>query len=110
MSAVVPEDVLLVTMTAPTEAVAVALVQAAVKARLAACGNLMPHVRSIYRWQGELCDEAEVLVILKTTAAAFPRLRDQLVEQHPYDCPEVVAAPVMAGHTAYLDWVRENVG
>lgn len=110
MSANAPDDVVLVTMTAPTEAVAVALVRAAVEARLAACGTLQPQVRSIYRWQAEVCDEAEVLVILKTTAAAFRGLRDQLVAQHPYDCPEVVATPVVAGHAPYLAWVRENVG
>ena len=105
-----PSDVVLVYMTAPSESVALRLARGAVEARLAACGNLLPQVRSIYRWQGAICDDPEVLVLFKTTADQLGALRDHLVAAHPYDCPEVIAVPVVAGHAPYLEWVCENVG
>lgn len=100
----------LVVITAPDVETAARLVRGAVEARLAACGNLLPGARSIYRWQGEVHDDAEVVALLKTTAAQLDALRDHLVAAHPYDCPEVIATDVVGGHGAYLDWVRENVG
>jgi len=98
-------DVRMVFMTVPDPEVGARLVRLVVEEQLAACGNLIPGVRSIYRWKGEVCDDAEVLVILKTTTARIDLLRDRLVALHPYDCPEVVAVPVTGGHSAYLDWV-----
>ena len=65
---------------------------------------------SIYEWEGKLCDDAEVLCVVKTTPARFEALREKVVELHPYSCPEVIALPVAAGHRPYLDWVREIVG
>lgn len=103
-------DVVLVYMTAPSQEVALTLARSAVEARLAACGNLIPQVRSVYRWQGEICDDPEVLVLFKTTADGLEALRAHLVAAHPYDCPEVIAVPVVAGHAPYLAWVHENVG
>jgi periplasmic divalent cation tolerance protein len=100
----------LVYMTAPSEDVALRLARSAVEARLAACGNLLPQIRSVYRWKGEICDDPEVLVLFKTTAEHLDALREHLVAAHPYDCPEVIAVPVVAGHAPYLVWVHENVG
>lgn len=98
-------DVRMVFMTVPDSEVGARLVRHVVEEQLAACGNLIPGVRSIYRWKGEVCDDAEILVILKTTAARLDLLRERLVALHPYDCPEVVAVPVTGGHSDYLDWV-----
>ena len=105
-----PEPVLAVLVTAPSESVAARLARGAVESGLAACGNLVPGVRSIYAWNGEICDDAEVLIVFKTTAAGFEALRAHLVGAHPYDTPEVVALSVEAGHGPYLDWVRTMVG
>ena len=69
--------------------------------------NLLPRVRSIYRWQGEVCDDPEQLAICKTTAQRFEALRARIVELHPYDCPEVIAVSVDGGHPEYLTWVAE---
>jgi Uncharacterized protein involved in tolerance to divalent cations len=91
-------------------AVAAELARGAVSAGLAACGNLVPGVRSIYAWQGEIHDDAEVLVVFKTTAERSPALREHLVAAHPYDCPEVLALPVESGHAAYLAWVAAQTG
>lgn len=102
-------DMLLVYMTAPSAEVAIDITKAVVGERLAACGNLLPGVRSIYRWQGEICDDAEVLVLFKTTSAGFEALAARVVELHPYDCPEVIAVDIVHGHAPYLEWVARNV-
>lgn len=72
---------------------------------LAACVNLVGPIRSIYRWKGELCDDAETLAIVKTTRERFEEMRTRLVALHPYEVAEVIALPVEAGHLPYLSWV-----
>ena len=98
-------SVIVVFSTFPNEDKAAEIARTLVSEGLAACANLVPPVRSIYRWQGELCDERETLAILKTTRERFDALRDRLVALHPYEVPEVIALPVEAGHPPYLDWV-----
>ena len=98
-------DALVVLVTAPSVEVAVAIARAAVEERLAACGNILPGVRSIYRWDGKLQDEAEVLLVLKTRRSRFAALRDRVLALHPHETPEVIALPVEAGSDAYLDWI-----
>ena len=95
--------------SAPTAEVAQELGSAVVGERLAACANVLPGVTSIYRWEGDVEREGEALVILKTTASAVEKLRDRIVELHPYDVPEVVVMRVEAGHEPYLAWVRAEV-
>ena len=95
--------------TFPDPEQAAAVARGLVEDGLAACINLIPAVRSIYRWKGEVCDDAEVLGVIKTTAGRFEALRDSLVERHPYDCPEVIAVEVAAGHPAYLEWLSNAV-
>lgn len=91
--------------TFPNAEVAGTIARQLVESRLAACVNLIPTVRSIYSWQGETCDDAEVLAVIKTARETFEGLRVALVEAHPYDCPEVIALEVDGGHRPYLDWV-----
>jgi periplasmic divalent cation tolerance protein len=98
-------SVIVVFSTFPSEDKAADIARTLVSEGLAACANLVPPVRSIYRWQGELCDERETLAIIKTTREQFDALRDRLVALHPYEVPEVIALPVEAGHAPYLDWV-----
>lgn len=76
--------------------------------RLAACVNIIPNLTSIYKWKGEVETEAECLMIIKTGNDRLERLRERLVELHPYDVPEFVAFPVESGHQPYLDWVMEK--
>lgn len=85
-----------------------ALVRTLVDARLVACGTVVPGVTSIYRWQGAVTEEAEVLVILKTRAERWEALRAALIAEHPHDVPEVLAIPVAAGHEPYLAWVASE--
>ena len=98
-------DALLVFTTLPSADKAAELAKLLVEERLAACANLLPAIRSIYRWQGKLQDENEVLLLLKTRAEHLERLKLRILELHPYDVPEVLAVPVEAGYQPYLDWI-----
>ena len=104
------DDAMVVLVTTPGPDEAAQLARALVEAELAACGNVLPGLRSIYRWEGKVEDEPETLLLLKTTRARFEALRSRVVELHPYETPEVLALPVEAGHGPYLDWVRASVG
>lgn len=101
---------ILVTVTAPNEEVAVSLARAAVEQRLAAGGNVVRGLRSIYRWKDQLFDEAEVMILFQTTDERFEALRALLVSLHPYECPEIIATPITQGHPPYLAWIHENTG
>jgi periplasmic divalent cation tolerance protein len=92
--------------TAPDEDVAARIARALVDERLAACANLVPSVRSIYRWQGAVEDAREVLLVIKTRADRVDALAERLRALHPYDVPELVVLPVAGGLAPYLDWVR----
>jgi periplasmic divalent cation tolerance protein len=100
------DGVCVVLVTAPDTGVATRLVRTVVEERLATCGNIVPGVRSIYRWNGELHEESEVLIVLKTTASASTLLAGRVPQLHPYDVPEVIVLPVVGGHAPYLEWVR----
>ncbi len=104
------QSIVAVLTTAPSADVADRIGTTLVEERLAACANLVPGVSSVFHWKGELSREAEVLVLLKTTAARVGALRRRLVELHPYEVPEVIALEVTDGHPPYLDWVRAEVG
>jgi periplasmic divalent cation tolerance protein len=92
--------------TAPDEAVAARIARTLVDERLAACANLVPGVRSIYRFQGVVEDEREVLLVIKTRADRIAALAERLRALHPYDVPELLVLPTAGGLAPYLDWVR----
>lgn len=98
-------EALVVLVTAPSAERAAEIARAVVEERLAACGNVVPGLRSIYRWEGKIQDDAEALLVLKTTRARFEALRDRIVALHPYDVPEVIALSVEAGSAPYLAWI-----
>ncbi len=101
-------EVGVVVMSAPDEARAAELARTLVEERLIACANVIPRVRSIYRWQGSIADEGEVLVVMKIDRAQFERVRERIVQLHPYQVPEVLCFEVSAGHPPYLQWVLEQ--
>jgi periplasmic divalent cation tolerance protein len=105
------EEVRVVLCNCPPEQAA-EIARAIVQRRLAACVNLLPGVRSIYRWEGEVCDDGETTLVVKTTGAGAAALCEALVELHPYDVPEVLALPVDAvgSHAPYLRWVADETG
>jgi periplasmic divalent cation tolerance protein len=92
--------------TAPDAEVAARIARTLVEERVAACANLVSQVRSIYRWQGRIEEQSEVLLVIKTRADRVDALAARLRALHPYDVPELVVLPVETGLDAYLDWVR----
>ena len=102
-------DVIVALVTAPSSDKAAELARALVEEGLAACGNILPGVRSIYRWEGKVSDDQEVLLVLKSTKDRFAALKERVVALHPYDVPEVLSLDVADGQAAYLDWVRQSV-
>jgi len=80
-----------------------------VKDGMAACCNLVPQITSIYQWEGKIEKTSEVLVLIKTTADGFERLKSNIKNLHPYKVPELIAIDVSSGLPAYLEWVTENV-
>lgn len=95
----------MVLVTAPSAEVAAGLARTLVEERLAACGNVLSEVRSIYWWEGAVREDAEALLVLKTTRARLDALRDRVLALHPYGVPEVLALPVEAGSADYLAWL-----
>jgi periplasmic divalent cation tolerance protein len=85
------------------------LVKALVGERLVACGTLLPGARSIYRWEGELTEEDEVLVVLKTDVSKWEALAAAVRARHPYEVPELLALPVERGLDRYLVWLTSEV-
>jgi len=99
-------DIRIVYVTAATLDEARRLGRAAVEERLAACANILPGMRAIYRWEDAMQDEGEVVLLLKTRAGLVETLTARLVELHEYDCPCVLVLPVEGGNPGYLDWLR----
>jgi periplasmic divalent cation tolerance protein len=97
---------LLITM--PDEEKGATLAKTLVEERLVACVNIVPKVRSIYRWQGKVEDAAETLLICKTAPDRVSALLTRVPELHPYTVPEVLVLPVEVGLSAYCDWVVDE--
>ncbi|HWP34540.1 MAG TPA: divalent-cation tolerance protein CutA [Thermodesulfobacteriota bacterium] len=95
-------------VTVPSTADGERIARALVDERLAACVNVVPGLRSVYRWQGAVETADEALLVIKTTAAAFEALAARVRALHPYSLPEIIALPLAAGLAAYLAWVDEG--
>ena len=95
--------------TCPNENTAETIAKSIVEQRLAACTNIMPKIRSIFCWEQHLEFSPEVLLIIKTTLAIYPKLEQQIVSIHPYECPEIIALPILRGFPGYMNWMEEAV-
>ena len=102
-------DKILVLTTAGSNEEARKIGRALVDQLLAACVNIVPQIGSIYRWEGEIEEAEEWLLIIKTTGAAFERVRDAINELHSYEVPECISVSIENGSMAYLNWVGESV-
>jgi periplasmic divalent cation tolerance protein len=96
--------------TCPDQATAKRIAETLVSERLATCVNRVSGVASTYFWDGRLQDDAEILLIIKTTAAHQAELAARLKVLHPYELPELILLPVTGGNERYLQWVRTGVG
>ncbi len=104
------EAVLLVLCSCPggDEQVARQIAAALAERRLAACVHIIPGLPALFRWEGRLEQQAECLLLAKTTRAAYPRLEQEVLAMHPYNVPEIIAIPLARGLESYLSWVRDN--
>lgn len=100
----------IILVTAGTAEEAVHIGRTLVEERLVACVGIVPHIRSIYRWKGELCDEEEHLLVMKTQTGLFPAVQSRIRQIHSYEVPEIIMCSVEAGLPEYLEWVLENTG
>jgi periplasmic divalent cation tolerance protein len=105
-----PSDVLVVFMTVPDADAGARIGRALVDEALAACVNVLPGVRSIYRWQGQVQDEGEVLCLIKTRRALYERLRERVGALHPYEVPELLGVAPDEGNEPYLRWIEGVTG
>jgi periplasmic divalent cation tolerance protein len=92
--------------TLATNDEAVSLVKALLEKRLIACGTILPGARSLYRWENQMADEQEVVVMLKTRSACIDALQKAFSALHPYKVPELLAIPVTGGLDRYLGWIN----
>ena len=95
--------------TCPNEESAEVVANLLVDERLAACVNLIPNLRSVYRWHDEVKTDSEVLLIIKTMSSVYPALEQAIVDHHPYELPEIISVPIENGLATYLAWIDENV-
>jgi uncharacterized protein involved in tolerance to divalent cations len=99
----------MILVTVPDRKIARALVRGALRARLIACGNLVPGIESHYWWRGKITRGAEILLILKTTRGRLAALEKWLIAHHPYDTPEILDLALAGGTKRYLAWIAESV-
>ena len=102
-------DKIVVFTTCAVESDAERIARALVDARLAACVNVVPGVRSFYHWKGKTESSQEFLLIVKTSRDLFDALRAEMEKLHPYELPELLALPVVAGAEDYLRWLQSNL-
>lgn len=95
-------------VTAPDEELAGSIALRLVEAKLAACVNVVSPIRSVYRWEKKVCDDREVLLIVKTKAQLFQKVERMVKRLHRYETPEVIALPIMSGSRAYMKWLRAS--
>lgn len=97
----------IVLTTCPDTAAAERIARVLVEEKLAACVNMLPPMRSIYRWKGRVEDATEQLLVIKT-AQQFAAVRDRIRSLHPYELPEIIAVPIADGFPEYLAWLRDS--
>jgi len=99
---------IVVFVTCGSEEEAVKISNALVEEKLAACVNLIPPIRSIYRWEGKIWDEKEWLLFIKTQRKKFDELEKRVKSLHSYTVPEIIALPIIEGSSSYFNWINEN--
>jgi len=95
-------------VSAPPGKTAEALARGLVEKKLAACVNIVPGLVSHYRWEGKLCRDREVLLVIKTRAALWPKLKRFVKENHPARVPEIISLPITEGSRDYLAWLAQS--
>ena len=102
-------DKIVVLSTCGSAEDAARIARALVERKLAACVNVMPAVRSFYRWKGTIEDEQESLLVIKSSRALFDQLRAEIEKLHSYEVPEIIAVPIVDGSEGYLEWLEREL-
>lgn len=107
------DDLIVVLCTCPDDAAARGIATALIAEGLAACVNRVPGILSSYLWPApcgneQLQEDTEMLLVIKTTAERYPAVEAAILARHPYDVPEVIALPIVAGAAHYMDWIRQK--
>ena len=103
------DDPIVVFLTASNGEEATRLADLLIGAHLAACVQILPEMESVYRWQGKIERQSEILLIAKTTAGKFAELEREVRALHSYETPEIIAVPLIAGSTPYLEWLANSL-
>lgn len=103
------EDPIVVFLTAASGEEATRLADLLIGAHLAACVQILPEMESVYRWQGQVERQSEILLIAKTTREKFADLEREVRALHSYETPEIIAVPIITGSQPYLDWLSESL-
>ena len=102
-----PVGEIVVFVTTPSEEEATTISRSLVEAGLVACANVLPRVRSIFRWEGKVTEEQESLIVLKTRSGLMKQLEKAIKKMHSYSVPEIIAIPIVQGSDEYLNWIRD---
>lgn len=102
------DEYIVVYVTTPDDTTAKMIARKVLEKRLAACINIIPNIFSIYRWKGEIEEDQEALMIIKTRRILFEPLTKTIKELHPYEIPEVIGIPIIEGYNAYLGWISDE--
>lgn len=102
-------DIIVINCTVPNKKIAKSITKILIKHKLAACVNMIDKVTSIFSWEGEICEEKEVLLLIKTRRSNYGKIKLVIEDMHPYTVPEIVALPIVDCSEDYLKWlVRET--
>ena len=100
---------LVIYCTCPDQVVAERIATTLVNERLAACVNIVPRITSIYRWQGDVHRDPELLLVIKSRSDVYPALEARIRALHTYDVPEIIALPIQQGSGDYLAWLDASL-
>ena len=95
--------------TVPDQDTAIRIAEALVTEHLAACVNIIPAIQSVYRWEGAVAHDEELLLLIKTNTAVWPLLETRLLALHPYELPEIISVRIQDGNNNYLNWLTNNL-
>jgi periplasmic divalent cation tolerance protein len=102
-------ETLVVLCTLPDQEIAAGIAGTLVEEQLAACVNIIPGLTSVYRWEGAVQKDNEVLLLIKTGAAIYPQLEQRIRGLHPYELPEIIAVPIQTGQADYIQWITNSL-
>ncbi len=102
------EEFCVVLVTCGSDGEAEKIAEKLVELKLSACVNIIPKIKSIYRWEGKIQNADEILLLIKTRRSLFPEAMEAIRKQHSYSCPEILALPIADGFEAYMSWLGEN--